>query len=283
MMRAKIALGGSVAAALLIAGCSHDSGTKSTGDAAGGSGSSTGNIVLASYATTTKAQTARITETSTTQFPGAKHPFTQSLNGVIDFTNNTGELTSKLGPMVSTTRFVGGTAYQKLPGRLAEIYGAHTPWITYSLGSAVGSSSQQQNAANSPLQALASLQGATNKTEKVGTETVDGVKTTHYHATIDLKQAAKKAGIFKDVMSKALEDMKSTNIPCDLWLDDQGRVRKQSTVTTLTVKDLDGKPATIHSTETLKLSDFGTKVDVAAPPADQVTDVTAKMKELAKD
>ncbi|HVX42504.1 MAG TPA: hypothetical protein VHC49_01390 [Mycobacteriales bacterium] len=274
MKRAQIALGGTVAATLLIAGCSHDSGTTE---------SSAGNIVLASYSTTTKAQSARITETSTTEFPGAKHPLTQSLSGVVDFTTKTGELTSKLGPMVSTTRFVGGTAYQKLPGDLAQIYGAHTPWITYRLDSVVGSSSQQQNAASSPLQALAALQGATDKTEKVGTETVDGTRTTHYRATIDLKRAVDKAGAFKDVMKAMLEDAKSTKVPCDLWLDEQGRVRKQSTTTTMQVKDLDGKPATIHSTETLMLTDFGTKVDVQAPPKDQVTDVTAKMKELRKN
>lgn len=280
MKRAKIAAGCGVAAAVLLAGCTHDSGDK--GSSSGGAAADGGNIVLASYATTTKAHTARLSETSTTQFPGAKHPFTQTLKGVVDFTNNAGELTSDFAGMKSTNLFIGGKTYQKLPKDLASLYGASTPWITYSLDSIVPGAGQQSgsNPVTSPLQALSALQGATDKTEKLGTETIDGTRTTHYRATIDMTLAVKKAGIFKGALSSMAKDLKAKHVPCELWLDDQGRVRRQRTTTTMTVKDMQGKPAPLKSTETLELTDFGTKVDVTAPPKDQVTDVTAKMKEL---
>ena len=118
---------------------------------------------------------------------------------------------------------------------------------------------------------------ATGSVQQVGTETVDGVATTHYTATIDLQKAAalqgQKLQSFVDHLAAAGAP---TQIPLDVWIgSDDGLVHK------LTV-DEHLKDATVDLT--LDISDYGTPVSVTAPPSDQVvnlSDLLAKAGQFA--
>ena len=126
-----------------------------------------------------------------------------------------------------------------------------------------------------------------------GHDTVRGAATTHYRASIDMGQALSTlgnsstgsltagsgiaAGLFGSVLG-------NTPVPIDLWVDGSGRLRKfTSQIDVLPLlKALVNAFSFGTSTSTIpadakaliglsfELYDFGAKVDVAPPPADQV-------------
>ena len=108
------------------------------------------------------------------------------------------------------------------------------------------------------------LRGA-GDVRKVGPERVRGVPATHYHATIDLKKAAEKAG--DEQMQKFLEDASggAGSAPADVWIDKQGRLRRIS-------QTMPMKTGTMHMT--IDYVRFGVVLNVDAPPDDQVFDAT---------
>lgn len=124
---------------------------------------------------------------------------------------------------------------------------------------------------------LLDLLRATGSVQQVGTETLDGVATTHYTATIDLQKAAALQGQdLQSFVDRLTAAGAPTQIPLDVWIgNDDGLVHK------LTV-DEHLKDATVDLT--LDISDYGTPVSVTAPPSDQVvnlSDLLAKAGQFA--
>lgn len=115
-----------------------------------------------------------------------------------------------------------------------------------------------------PTKALQMLESVGNVT-KVGTETIDGVDTTHYSGTIDVKKVAALLG----AQAKALDQAKVTSIPIDVWIGSDGLVRRMHEHLTY---GANGANATTDLT--VDLSDFGVKTSIQAPPADQTVDVS---------
>lgn len=120
-------------------------------------------------------------------------------------------------------------------------------------------------ATENPAQALELLRSI-GSVETVGTETVNGVSTTHYRATIDLTKAAANLGPEEQGLVKhLLAGGAPTSIPVDAWIGDDGLVHK------LTFDDSAGSGSI---SLTLELSDYGTPVTVTAPAASDTLDVT---------
>jgi len=133
-----------------------------------------------------------------------------------------------------------------------------------------------------PTKALAYLQKVSDDVREVGTEEIRGVETTHYRATIDLSKS-----IDESEAPEALRDtMKEFagmfgDIPADIWIDGDGRMRRERIE--INFGDVfdrmpgGGKSAVgdYKMTQTLDLYDFGTPVEVEAPPADQVESLGA--------
>jgi hypothetical protein len=119
-----------------------------------------------------------------------------------------------------------------------------------------------------PTQSLEMLKASGDFTE-VGKETVGGVETTHYHGTVDLQRAAVAKGIDKDQIQHLIDAGMATEVPVDVWVDDQGYVRQYS----ITMKQ-ETAGTTTTSIMTTGMSSFGTPVEVTAPPSDEVFDVT---------
>jgi hypothetical protein len=128
-----------------------------------------------------------------------------------------------------------------------------------------------------PAQVLDLLR-ASGSVEKVGTETVNGESTTHYKATIDLATAAGKLGPDAQAKVQGLIDQGApSSIPVDVWIGDDGLVRKLTLDETVTH---DGQAGGVHLT--LNFSDYGTAVNVAAPPSGDTLDLTALATQFAQ-
>jgi hypothetical protein len=120
-------------------------------------------------------------------------------------------------------------------------------------------------AAGNPVQILDLLRQNGDVTE-VGPDTVDGVATTKYHASVDLEKALTSKGVPEATVQEMLNNGAPAQLPVDVWIgNDDGLVREVQS--TLAVPSAGGDVKTVA---TVKLSDWGTPVAVEPPPSDQV-------------
>ena len=102
------------------------------------------------------------------------------------------------------------------------------------------------------------------KLELVGSEEVDGVETNHYRITMD--PASYLAAM---EFPPAMADMLPKELVTDMWVDADNLPRKFEQ--TVEIKGAAGGPATSSNTQGT-YSDFGTDVEIEAPPASEVTE-----------
>jgi hypothetical protein len=119
---------------------------------------------------------------------------------------------------------------------------------------------------------------ASGSVQTVGPETVDGVPTTHYKATIELDEVSGQIG---GSIGRALYDQLAaqgapSSIPVDVWVGDDGLVRRATLDETVT-----SGGQTTGAKLQVDVSDYGTPVTVTAPPSDQVFDLTGLASSLA--
>lgn len=101
-------------------------------------------------------------------------------------------------------------------------------------------------------QALEQMQKAVADTKTVGTETIDGVETTHYRFTIDVAAYNKELGTAGALTGNTFD--------YDLWADSEGLMRKMETTMKLKVAG-----QKIETTMSATLSDFNEPVTIEAP------------------
>jgi hypothetical protein len=129
-----------------------------------------------------------------------------------------------------------------------------------------------QGGGQDPTQVLAYLKAASGDVERVGTDTVRGVATTHYKATIDFRKvpdsapAGERAAVRRS-MEQLIDVSGTSTAPIEVWIGQDGLARRIVTTTTT------GTAAQrIKLRQRIELYDFGTKVDVKPPPASAVLD-----------
>ena len=178
--------------------------------------------------------------------------------------------------------------YANAPALSAMIPGGAT-WVRLdleTLGKSFGVDLSQflGQSAQNPSDALSLLESI-GSVDKVGTETIDGVSTTHYTADIDATKVADQAasqigGALGQRIQSAVSNASATPapIPVDVWIGDDGLVRR-------VVLDLsgthDGQTGSLHLQ--LDISDYGTPVNVTAPPSSDVFDATSLVSNLASN
>jgi hypothetical protein len=181
---------------------------------------------------------------------------------------------------------IGSTVYIKMPDMpngqeppdLPPIPWEHQkPWLKLEIPKELGGQNPfspglgpvPDGSGGDPTQALWYLKSATSKVERVGSEQVRGTPTTRYAATFD---AAKVAALAPEEFQGSVEEMGlSFPKPADVWIDEQGRLRKIHYAMTMKVPKEMGAAATAMTNElTMELYDFGVTVNVTPPPADQV-------------
>jgi hypothetical protein len=239
-----------LAAALGLTGCG-DSGTTTSSD------SLTPQAVIQQVASKTQEAGSSKFAFSTTVDAGGQE-IELGGEGAFALDGTKGQLSLEIPGGLGTVevRVLDGTAYLKVPGQPG--------WLAASLedlaGSSFGSSAD-------PTSALETLGEAATDLREDGTATVRGESCTRYAGTFDYEKAAAAAeGATKAQLEKASESLTSTTIPFTACIDDEGRMRQLTQDLAL---EQDGQKGT--ASVTLEFYDFGTAVDVVAPPASEVT------------
>jgi hypothetical protein len=244
-------------------------------------------VVAAAYSKTTDAHTAKTTMSTQVSTGGQTVPLTA--DGVVDFTGHSAQLTETLPANAGSMeiRFSGGMVYLQLPGQLGAQLAGGKPWASID----VNKLAQQQYGASlselqgsmpsDPTDALGYLRGASDQVREIGPDTVDGAATRHYDVTIDLDKAAAGQPPQAQQATQKLEQQLGTHtLPAQVWIDDQGRLRKimldeKITPPSTAAGTTSPGPISLSVSETFR--DFGTPVHVSAPPAEQTADITDKL------
>ncbi|GKQ35670.1 LppX_LprAFG lipoprotein [Streptomyces sp. A012304] len=184
------------------------------------------------------------------------------------------------GKGTAEVRLIGGAVYWGSEEATED--GKH--WIKFGApgksrtpgGLRVDTGPMAEKVRQNPAREAAFLTGA-DDLSKAGTETVEGVPTTHYRgtATLDeIRDAAKgqdKATRQRREQSLAQYEKQGVDeLTMDVWIDDADRTRQVR---------LRGSGKGGPLDLTITLLDFGKPVTVQAPPASDTVDMAAKIKE----
>jgi hypothetical protein len=121
---------------------------------------------------------------------------------------------------------------------------------------------------SSPAELLAALVHSQGS-KKLGTESVGGVETTHYRVTLDPRDSLLRNvhGEVRQKLERALEEAKLRDLPVDVWVGDDGLVRRLQV-------ELPRVPGVQGGTFTEDLTGYGEPVHVELPAAGQVVDAS---------
>jgi hypothetical protein len=163
----------------------------------------------------------------------------------------------------------GDTIYMRIPAFEQQIGAA---WVTAAIDDPAAD--QLGGATNDPSAMLDTLRGVSDDVEEVGSEDVRGVETTHYSATIDIEQALEELPPDeRDRLEGQLDALGGGDLPVDVWIDDDGLVRRmEMTLDELVAADGMEGAATIS----MEFYDYGEPVDIEIPdpaetrPADEL-------------
>ena len=127
-----------------------------------------------------------------------------------------------------------------------------------------------------PRELLEILREVSGDVETVGTETVRGAETTHYRATLDATSATASVPEadredFRALADKLLSQSGLSEIPLDVWIDDDGLLRKFQLDVSATQP---GASEPSRAALTFEIWDVGRPVAIEVPPASGVVDAS---------
>lgn len=250
-------------------------------------------VSSASQATTESGRARMFLETKVSGL-GVGGDVTTTGEGLVDFENQSGNLTMQLPSIGQASPGDVELAYQGtvLYYRASSLFpDAPTPWVSIDIArvseAVTGTDLGQlnQGASNDPSNTLALLDGVADDVEEVGTEEIRGEETTHYRATVDVRRALEQQGAVADrqQFETFLDQFGSETIPVEVWLDDEGRTRRMRYDQPLPETPGTPIPAGAAVSSTIELYDFGTDAPVEIPPPSDVTDLTEATTEATED
>jgi hypothetical protein len=174
----------------------------------------------------------------------------------------------------------GATMYMRWP--FLSMMAGGTEWMSVSaeeMGLASDSLGTGWAATNNPAQMLEMLRGiSSGDIEELGDEEIRGTDTTGYAVTIDLAKAAEQMpDDFRAAFEQSLEDLSVTTMPMDVWLGDDGLVRRISLDAMEMLTDTAGAAELESGQLTMDFFDYGADVEIAIPDASEVTPFTEVM------
>ncbi len=265
--------------------------------AACGGDLSPGATVLQAVSETNDAGSARVSYAATFDIASAPAPVVMSGEGVFDYAHHRGRMVFDMSDVLRGASgavpagagevemiFEGVTLYMKMPF-LTELLNAGRPWLKLDLEAARRAGRPDlaqlvQLGESDPTQVVELLRGATERVEEVGTETVRGARTSRYEIVLDLRRAVEQAS---DSARASVETLisraRSMRVPADVWIDDEGRMRKLTYAVALASSGASSGDGDSSMTVTMELYEFGIDVRVEAPPGDQVVDLLELMSQ----
>ena len=240
-------------------------------------------LVSASVDKTTAQKTAHMSLTMHLEGLGGGQSFDITSTGSVDLANHDAAMSFDMSggqmSMHMDMVLVDGALYMHLPRQLATQVPSGKSWmkidiaaLARSTGLSIPGLSGGSMGAFDPAQQLDYLRGVSRSVTLVGSDTVDGASTERFHIVIDLQKALSKlTGNAKCGLSAVMKSLGDVTIPADVWIDDQGRLRQMRM--SLDLPGTNGASMTMQ----MKLFDFGAHVDISAPPAQEVYDITPQV------
>jgi len=297
-VRRLLALLSIAAIAVVVAGCGGN------GVAAGPDLTSFASAASASAAS----DTGRFELEVELSLPGTDKSFGLSASGGFDTPNHRAQMALDMSAlaqlMAGFGQSLGGTSTGDLPTdpeswRLEAIQDGDTVYVRFPLlddklpagktwikGSAKELAAQSGSelgqlgsfADTDPRDTFAYLKAVSGSIETVGGESVRGVDTTHYRATIDMTKVKSMLPAEQRQSLGSLDTLLGQSglsaIPLDVWLDAEQRVRKLELSFELGGMGSQQAGASL----TMEMYDYGEPLDVSLPPADQVVDAATLKK-----
>lgn len=176
--------------------------------------------------------------------------------------------------------------YMQAPA-LASRLPAGKTWIKLDVAKAAqaaGIDSSQLGSLNQtdPTQFLQYLRASSGNVTATGSETLFGVSTTRYHATLQLGRVLDQLPDAQKSVAKGLLDKLGNGgaIPVDVWVDAGGRLRRMQMSIGLTLPvgsagATTGTSPSLSGTVTVDFTSYGPVPPILAPPSSQVFDASA--------
>lgn len=253
-------------------------------------------ISLAEAATkSTKATSFKTDVTMTTTSSQLPQPLTITATGVDDNSKGRAQLNIDMSSFASSlggalgnpaswkgteiADFSDGKAliYMKLPF-FTRLVPAHKPWVKLDLnafGQKLGFDfSQLTQLSSNPAQVLDWLRATSGTITTIGSETIDGVQTTHYRATVDLSKypdlvPPERRAAVRRAVTILTKFAHVQAFPVDAWVGNDGLIRREYVVLGETLKG-----QTLNLDMKADFHDFGAPVSIAIPPANETFDLT---------
>ena len=278
VMRALAVL--AVGGLLLVAGC---------GNGGGSSNSADGELSIATIAAASDRAAAEgsYRVEGSVEFEGGDDiPFAFEFEGEFNTVANAALIAYSSdgldGAFNSETRVVEGVLYVEASGLLERFSFMGEPptgvrWLKINAPELADAFSLVPG--GDPTATLENLRGVSDDVIEIGTEQIRGVGTTQYRAEIDPDKAragaSEKLGELPEGQREAVEDnldrLGNEPIAVDVWIDDDGLVRRQEMTFDAAIA---AEPTA--TVTTLEFFDYGADVDIEAPPADE----TATFEEI---
>ncbi|OZM73704.1 hypothetical protein CFN78_09330 [Amycolatopsis antarctica] len=278
MRKTAIAAGGFALVLALSACGGGDNGTDQASPAIGGGSALFGNAQELVQAAESKTQNSKSSKFSM-DMSMAGMTIAAKGEGRYDGENSAMSMTMDMMGQQIEMRFVDRAMYMKMPQGMGGT--ADKPWIKISadgtdpMSQQMGGQFDQLTEQSDPTKMLEYIKQAGTITNSETTQ-LDGQETTHYSIDLDFDKMIDLApgGLEKE----QAEQMRGKIgvIPMELWLNSEQlpvQITMDMGAITKAAMEAAGAPAGGAPTEgkmTMKYSDWGAEVDVAAPPADQV-------------
>lgn len=174
--------------------------------------------------------------------PAGSDTFDMSTDGVYDYARQVGELQpprvtgQTMGLTFGRSIIARNVAYEEVPGQPGR-------WMRSDYSKIVNTPIGQQD----PAAQLELLRGiAAGGVREAGTETVRGAQARHFAITIDPKKLAAETSVVVPggILEQAAKMV--SPFPADVWIDDEGRVRRLTVKIDVAGGDVDLKAAGIE-------------------------------------
>ncbi|MEQ0560227.1 hypothetical protein ABJI51_14155 [Amycolatopsis sp. NEAU-NG30] len=243
-------------------------------------------LASASKEGTQKSKSAKFT------MEGSAAGQTVNASGAMSFdaANTKFALKTTTGGETTEMRLVDKVMYIKLPASDQKELGTDKTWakvspdgtdpVSQALGGALAQSAEQGD----PSKMLEQI-SKTGRIVSSDQTQLNGEQVNHYKVELDVAKAIDQfTGSVPAAARDKLTDMlkgKDIKIPAELWLN-KDNLPLQVTMDQGPMMQALGAPGATDAKFTMKYTDWGTPVDVAAPPADQVVDIAELLKKAGR-